>query len=133
MHKSNSTILLGATNLTNTSGSVKKQYETPNLRLSVGQYGEAYRILGRASNLIGVLHIVAEMATIRKTLLISLKSRLCKDTIITKNLPQLLVELSNITLKSGCKSCHITCQLDSAFTKHRRYEPSTNSFANTTL
>jgi hypothetical protein len=51
---------------------------------------QACQILGRASNLIGVLRIVTEMATIRKTLLISLKSRLCKETIITKNLLQLL-------------------------------------------
>ena len=94
---------------------------------------QAYQILGRASNLIRVLCIVAEMATIRKTLLISLKSRLCKDSVITKNVLQLLVELSNITLKIGCKSYHITYQLGSAFAKHCKCEPSINSFANTTL
>jgi hypothetical protein len=87
----------------------------------------------RASNLMGVLHVVAKMATICKTSLISLKSRFCKDAVITKNLPQLLVQLSNIALKTGCKSCYITYQLGLVFTKHGRCEPSTSSFANTTL
>jgi hypothetical protein len=50
----------------------------------------------------GVVCVVAEMATIRKTPLISLKSRFCEDAIIIKNLPKLLVELSNIAVKTGC-------------------------------